>query len=330
VVFVTSGYNNVNTPVQAGDGQGYLYVLEATTGKILYKIRAGDGTPAFGSAATPSGLAKITAWVNDAAHNNTTLRVYGGDLLGNIWRFDVNDQVDALGLPVLAPAGREATRIATLKDAASNPQPITVALRLAEVGSPPVPYIYAGTGQYLGTTDTGTTQTQSIYAIKDQLTPTAYTDLRVGTLKRLTMTTSGTDRFVNCDSASPTANCSSTNGWYVDLPDSGERVNVSMELQLGTLVVASNVPANTACEPGGFGYLNYFDFQTGFSPAGSTARSGFRVTGLTVGLSIVRLPDGSVVVYRQKHTGEPPGKEAVPISSGSPSGKRLTWRELMQ
>jgi hypothetical protein len=101
-----------------------------------------------------------------------------------------------------------------------------------------------------------------------------------------------------------------------------------MELQLGTLVVASNVPANTACEPGGFGFLNFFDFATGFSPAGSTARSGFRVTGLTVGLSIVRLPDGSVVVYRQKHTGEPPGKEAVPINIGQPSGKRLTWREL--
>ena len=332
VVFVTSGYNNVNTPAQAGDGQGYLYVLEAMTGKILYKIRAGDGSPAFGDTTNPSGLAKITAWVSDAAHNNTTLRVYGGDLLGNVWRFDVNDQVDALGNPVLPPAGREATRIATLKDAASNPQPITVALRLAEVGSPPVPYIYAGTGKYLGTSDASTTPTltQSIYAIKDPLTTTAYADLRTGTLKRLTMTTSGTDRFVNCDSASPTANCSSTNGWYVDLPEPGERVNVSMELQLGTLVVASNVPANTACEPGGFGFLNFFDFATGFSPAGSTARSGFRVSGLTVGLSIVRLPDGSVVVYRQKHTGEPPGKEAVPISSGAPTGKRLTWRELMQ
>ncbi len=205
-----------------------------------------------------------------------------------------------------------------------------MALRLAEVGSPPVPYIYAATGQYLGTSDASTTQTQSIYAIKDPLSVTAYSDLRVSTLKRLTMTTSGTDRFVNCDTASPTANCSSTNGWYVDLPEPGERVNVSMELQLGTLVVASNVPANTACEPGGFGFLNFFDFATGFSPAGSTARSGFRVTGLTVGLSIVRLPDGSVVVYRQKHTGEPPGKEAVPISAGAPTGKRLTWRELMQ
>ena len=105
VVFVASGYNNVNTPVQAGDGQGYLYVLEAMTGKVLYKIRAGDGTPAFGTATSPSGLAKITAWVNDSAHNNTTLRVYGGDLLGNVWRFDVNDQRGRARAPGAA-AGR--------------------------------------------------------------------------------------------------------------------------------------------------------------------------------------------------------------------------------
>jgi type IV pilus assembly protein PilY1 len=194
-----------------------------------------------------------------------------------------------------------------------------------------VPYVYVGTGAYLGVSDTVTNQMQSIYALKDPLTTTAYPDLRTNNvLKRLTLTTTGTDRFVNCDTASPTANCSSTNGWYVDLPEPGERVNVSMELQLGTLVVASNVPANTACEPGGFGFLNYFDFATGFSPAGSTARSGFRVSGLTVGMSIVRLPDGTIAVYRQKHTGEPPVDEPVPVGNPPSGTKRATWRELMQ
>ena len=36
-------------------------------------------------------------------------------------------------------------------------------------------------------------------------------------------------------------------GWRVDLPISGERVNVDPKLQLGTLIVASNIPANDAC-----------------------------------------------------------------------------------
>ena len=36
------------------------------------------------------GLAKISNWVNDTNTNNTTLRVYGGDMEGNLWRFDPN------------------------------------------------------------------------------------------------------------------------------------------------------------------------------------------------------------------------------------------------
>jgi type IV pilus assembly protein PilY1 len=325
VVFVTSGYNNVNPTPLAGDGQGFLYVLEATTGKIIYKIGTGVGDPT-----TPSGLAKITAWVNDAEHNNTTLRVYGADLLGNVWRFDVNDEKDALGNPVLPPAGREAALIATLKDPSGTPQPVTIAPRLAEVGSPPSPYLFIGTGRYLGTTDVSDTQVQSIYAIRDPFTPTPYADLRAS-LNELKMTTVGSDRFVACNSSSPAA-CKSADGWFVDLTEPGERVNVSMELQLGTLVVASNVPANTACEPGGFSFLNFFDITSGFSPAGTTARSGYRTAGLTVGLSIVRLPNGTVVVYRQRSDPPPGGgidKEDVPIASGAPTGKRSTWREIL-
>jgi type IV pilus assembly protein PilY1 len=319
VVFVTSGYNNVNATPLPGDGEGYLYVLEAMTGKILYKLGTGAG-----SVSIPSGLSKITAWVNNADIDNTTLRVIGVDLVGNVWRFDVNDQTDGLGAPVLPPAGREATRIATLKDPGGNPQPITIAPRLAEVGSPPSPFIFVGTGKYLGTSDVATTQVQSVYAIKDTLSATAYANPRTE-LAKVTVPT-GADRTVTC-----LTGCDALNGWFADLIDAGERVNVAMELQLGTLVVASNVPANTPCEPGGYGYLNFFDISTGLPPPGTTAAEGrYRVTGLTVGLSIVKLPDGSIVVYRQKHTGEPPGKEEVPIASGAPSGKRVTWRELSQ
>jgi type IV pilus assembly protein PilY1 len=323
VVLVTSGYNNLNTPAQTGDGQGYLYVLEASTGKILYKIGTGVGDPT-----TPSGLTKLSAWVDNPDQNNMASRVYGVDLLGNVWRFDINDAKDALGNPILPPVGREASLLATLKDAAGNPQPITVRPELAEVGSPPVPFVYVSTGQYLGTSDVSTTQTQSIYAIRDSFT--TYSNLR-SSLKQLTLTTVGNDRFVSCDTASPAANCGSTTGWFVDLTESGERVNVDMKLQLGVLVVASNVPTNTACEPGGFSFLNFFDFTTGLSPAGLTQRVGYRLSSaLTVGISIMRLPDGKVVVLGQKSTAGLPDIGEVPIPSGSPTGKRITWREIMQ
>ena len=50
VVLVTSGYNNVNAPSVAGDGQGYLYVLDAFTEpdplhKIVDAVSATQATP---------------------------------------------------------------------------------------------------------------------------------------------------------------------------------------------------------------------------------------------------------------------------------------------
>ena len=74
--------------------------------------------PACGDATTPSGLAQINNFVDLAEINNMTLRVYGTDVLGNIWRFDVNDSI--------TPSGREATLLGTAKDSGGTPQPITI------------------------------------------------------------------------------------------------------------------------------------------------------------------------------------------------------------
>ena len=319
VVFVTSGYNNVNPLSVSGDGVGYLYVLEAVTGKILYKISTG-----VGSATTPSGLNKINAWVEDPIRNNQTERVYGVDLLGNVWRFDVND--------ILAPTGIEATKLATLVDSSNNPQPITTRPELAEVAG--YPYVYVGTGRYLGTTDNSNTQTQSIWALRDPLTETSLTSLRT-TLKQMTITNQGSGltafRTVAC-----TAQCSSTEGWFADFPDTGERVNIDIKLQLGTLVVATNVPQNNACNIGGYSWLNYFNNATGNAVSSSAdAAVGRKLVGtdgtesLAVGINIVRLPGGKVVVIATTSAAQQITVPA-PFDVPQPTGKRISWREIIQ
>jgi type IV pilus assembly protein PilY1 len=319
VVFVTSGYNNVNSPSVTGDGVGYLYVLEAMTGKILYKISTG-----VGSAATPSGLNKISAWVEDPTHNNQTERVYGVDLLGNIWRFDVND--------ILAPPGIEATLLATVTDSTGTAQPITTKPELAEVGGQP--FVYVGTGRYLGTTDNSSTQTQSVWAILDPLTATPLTSLR-STLRNMTITNVGSGltafRTVAC-----AANCGSTAGWVADFPDSGERVNIDIKLQLGTLVVATNVPQSNACNIGGYSWLNYFDNATGNAVSNSqNASVGSLLVGsdgsksLAVGLNIVRLPGGKTVVLATNSAAQQLTVSA-PFAVAPPTGKRVSWREIIQ
>jgi len=321
VVMVTSGYNNMNgASPNTNDGKGFLYILEAKSGKILYKIGTG-----VGSATTPSGLSKLNNWVDDTIHDNTTQRVYGVDLVGNVWRFDVDDNI--------APAGREASLLATALDASGVPQPITTKPELAAVGSPPNPFVYVATGRYLGSSDipanpSATQQTQSIYAIRDPMI-TGWSNLRTQ-LRDMVIADVGAGatetRTISCTNA-----CTGTDGWFADLPDNGERVNVDQRLQLGTLVVASNIPANTACTVGGSSFLNFFDFATG----GAVSTSVNGVVGvklsdsLAVGLNVVRLPSGKTVVIATTSDAQQKTIDA-PIGTPSPSGKRISWRELMQ
>jgi Tfp pilus tip-associated adhesin PilY1 len=317
VVIVTSGFNNVNSPAAAGDGFGYLYVLEAMTGKILYKISTGAG-----SSSDPSGLNRIVGWTQNSLRNNTTDRVYGVDLLGNVWRFDIND--------ILNAAGREATRVTTVVDALGVPQPITTRPELAEVGGDA--FVYVASGKYLGTTDLSNVQGQSIWGLRDTLGTTALTGLRTN-LREMTITNQGSGtsayRTNGC-----TANCGSTDGWFADLPDSGERVNIDMKLQLGTLVVASNVPENNACNIGGYAWLNYFNNSDG-QAVEADGVVGRRLVGaggqesLAVGLNIVRLPSGKTVVIATTSGAQQLTVEA-PFNVAPPTGKRVSWREIVQ
>ena len=166
-------------------------------------------------------------------NNNLARQAYGGDLLGNVWRFDVNDSV--------APAGREAALLGIAKDPLNAGQPITTRPELAELGGKPI--VLVGTGRLLGASDFSDGQVQSVYGIVDKMTPgPVYPGALRTTLKPLAMSPiSGTDRTVTCTGSA--LQCGSADGWVVDLPDPGERVNVQMVLARGTLVFASNVPS---------------------------------------------------------------------------------------
>jgi len=156
VVVFASGYNNT------ADGKGRLFVLDANSGaKMMDPIAT-----TAGSAGTPSGLAKINAWI-DSPSNNTATRFYGGDLLGNLWRFDTDGLVEP---------HQGALLLAKFQLDASTPQPITIKPETVDVGGMPV--VVVATGQYLGTSDIISTTQQSIYGIKDPLTNTGWGDVR--------------------------------------------------------------------------------------------------------------------------------------------------------
>jgi type IV pilus assembly protein PilY1 len=315
VVIVTSGYNN---NVGGGDGKGYLYVLEAHTGKILTRLSTG-----VGSAASPSGLAKINGWATNSNVDNTVLGVYGGDLEGNLWRFDLESASPAV------------VKVATLVSSGGVAQPITVKPELGPVPSQPNDrMILLGTGKFLENADKTDTSDQTIYALKD--TPSVSTGPIIANVRGTSVKVREFNNYSVDDPTrtvqSGTAPTWSTDaGWLIDLPDDGERVNVDPQLQLGTLVVASNVPSGDTCTAGGSSWLNFLDYGTGSYVPGATgdmASTRF-ASSLAVGINVIMLPGGKVVTIVTTADNQQLSQN-TPVPSSSFAGRRVSWRELVK
>ena len=334
VVIVASGYNNtgIEPPpgtARQGDGKGYLYILDAVTGTIIKKIGTGVGDGGTAGAnftdADPSGLARINNWVENSLQDNTSLAVYGGDLKGNLWRFD---------LDATKPTYLTAVKVAEVKDG-TNPQPITVKPELGLVKGNRV--IFFGTGKFLGTSDKTDSQRQTLYAIRDDLatniTVTDRTSLIQQTLTPLTggLTRAGSSNTVNWTSPS-------VRGWFIDLPDGGsgtpasptERVSVDPQLQLGTLVISTNVPSSDSCTAGGFSWINFLNFETGgfIQGADNNVVSTKISSSLVVGLNIVQLPGGVVKVIVTTADNQQLTQD-TPVAPTTFQGRRVGWRELV-
>jgi len=333
VVLLTSGYNNV----LPGDGQGYLYVVNAGTGALIRSIGTGQGsdtaavTGVCDTAPCPSGLAQIRAWVDNTKFDNTTQRVYGGDLFGNVWRFDVNGDVGA--------SGYDAQLLATLRGSATpaNAQSVTTKPELGKVAGFPV--VYVGTGRYLGASDLSDSTGQSIYAIKDNLGSTSLGNPRATgtTFVRQTLTNAtcaagqtfcavGTQ--IRTGSAN-SVNFATNNGWYVDLPGTRERANTDPQLSLGTLAVTTNLLNPSACTVGGTSFVNFFDYRTG-APV-STANglvSVFLGGALATRPVLLRFSDGTVrSLIRMSDDSWQTPRTPIPPSPGGT--RRTSWRELV-
>ena len=327
VVVVSSGYNN---NVAGGDGNGRMYVLNANSGALITSIQTytAPATPA-GTATTPNGLAKLNAWV-DSDIDNTALRFYGGDLLGNLWRFDLDNLV--------AP-NNAAFLMAQLR-AGTTPQPITTQPLLAEVtqGSR-YPVVLIGTGKYLETADLSNTAQQTVYALKDPMTATALGDVRGGSTlvqQTLTTTTTAGGAKIRTGTKNP-VDWGAKNGWYVDLPSAGERVNVDSQLIYNTLSVAGNVPSTDACTVGGESFFYQFDLTTGGSAInGSDTVGEWLGNTMIVGLSGVQLQksggaagSGDTKIICVDSAGNLCTKSVTDPVSTSGTTKRTSWREIV-
>ncbi len=275
VVIAASGYNNAN-------GKGYFFFINPRTGALLEKVATDCGTC---SASNQMGLAHLNAFIIDLS-DWVADAVYGGDLMGNLWRLDVSG---SSGYP--API-----RFATLTGSDGNALPIT---------SKPLPivqpgtnrrYITVGTGRLLDSSDLNSTQAQRCLAILDCTNAFFSTEADLPTGLAYPLTVANMRQLTDL-SSKITLDLRTQVGWYVDLGVSaggpGWRVLSDPVSYYGTVAFAATAPSSSdACSPNGNSRVFSIDLGTG-SCAFKNGSSTCYVTppdGVVTDLQVVERP----------------------------------------
>lgn len=333
---VANGYNSVN-------GRAVLFIIGLNDGQILAKFNTGVGSPT-----AKNGLATPTPY--DIDGNGTADVVYAGDLLGNLWKFDVQAtsssswMIGNSGLPLFTAIGPDLV-----------PQPITSAPAVVtnnrngttHYGSR---FVLFGTGRYMSSSDPSVHNIQSIYGVIDDGTPI----LNRSFLRERTITAVGNvaGHSVRSFSTTSAGDMEGRRGWYMDLvqPPSrtaiGERVVSApsvVNLAYPTMLVASIIPESTQCSSTGRGYLNALDPFSGGSLPGNifdvnndnAFNHSDMLDGNVVGsidLGVGMGTEAIVVGNRAVQGGSnvTRGPASIQLNMGGARVGRISWREIVR
>lgn len=309
---------------------------------------------------------------------------YAGDLQGNLWKFNLTDadatkwgvsEWSASGTPCQSAS---CTPFFTTRDAATsaNPQPITTAPLWMTHPLGGVQILF-GTGRNLEEADRASAKVQTVYSVWDA---SRYTIAEGGALSEttdprsvipgrnalvqqsvigaVTSRASGTEmptQYFNT-SRRPVAysrnDAKAPRGWYMDLPDVGERVLNNPQVFEGQkVIVTTSVPAQgsaeetcafeQAQESGSINMLNMITGQPGKTPYASTD-----ATMSMVDASRVRFGSGEFagihtsggdlnLLSLTNASGDPACDSAkagcirkLTLTAGKVPGRRADWREL--
>ncbi|SFS19191.1 type IV pilus assembly protein PilY1 [Dyella sp. OK004] len=337
VVLVPAGYfPEGSTETAAANAFSSLFVLDAQTGELLRELKTPTTVTGITDAIESYGLS--TPVMGDYNSDQVDDVAFAGDLLGNMWRFDLTD-------------GDPSNWTTELFFRPKNPgyRPVTVMPRLFPTPGASGFTVVFGTGKYLGGKDNvvdDNTRVQAVYGIRDSgkagqaVVVEGKTLLVQQTLVEADNVRGLTTRTVPAADADKKP----IRGWYFDLDIAaakGERVVVDATalFDSGRAIITTLIPqTNDPCDPAPRGALMVIDAATGGAaqgvdfgaiagwPAGYT-QAGARVTNPPTGgflPATVSMGGGKVFVPGVDVDKEP--KET--FSFGDTVWRRRSWRAL--
>ncbi len=266
-----NGYEDTADDGTGGQAQLFIIYLDGgidgewTEGDDYLRISTGAG-----SIANRNGLA--TPAVVDLNGDGTADRAYAGDLEGNLWAFDLSDRV--AGSWKVAYGSKAKPRpvfVARSEDGTAQPitvEPVVTRQRAAPGEPSPNLMVYFGTGRNILESDKTNTASQSFYGVWDRrqgnLARNAlarqkilFESVRAGGKGRVTDPNLNVDYQWRDDTHY---------GWYLDLPEKGERVVSDPKVLAGTVFFNTTIPDGAGCGFGGKGWMMSVATHNGGSP----------------------------------------------------------------
>lgn len=348
-----NGYNNTEADGNASTtGHAVLYIVDIETGDILKKIdtEAGD-------VATPNGLA--TPLLIDQDADSIVDYIYAGDLLGNMWKFDVSNANTAVWDVDYKTAGVPDPLFTTEAN-----QPITSQPQATfHPDNFPGFMIFFGTGQYLEINDNDPIgqPTQAFYAVWDK-NEASLTSFNSSNLLSQIITnqydesfdTDGDDiddeTYTLRDVSDYPIDWTTHMGWKLDLlptqvegagnvSNFGERQVSNAIVRNGRVIFTTLVPSSVECEFGGTSFLMELDFRSGgeleFPPFdlnqdgeydGDDGDASGRASDVGIMPTVSILSDGAQdVAFGSGASGD---IDVIQLSVGNESYGRQSWRQL--
>lgn len=299
-VIFGNGYNNtVADGHQSATGNAVLYVLDLTDGSVIKKIDTGMGSADDPTGANrPNGLSTVAPVDIDGDY--VVDYVYGGDLFGNLWKFDLTASNPNSWDVALKQGNTPVPLFKAMADTSdpASAQPITVRPTVGFHLTGKGYMIYFGTGKYIEVGDNSTAgqTTQTFYAVWDQDTgnTSASSQLDRGDLLQqqilaettyqnfeYRLTSNGTPTWDDPDKSN--IDSGTVMGWYLDLTlgsdNQGERQVTDPILRSGRIIFTTLLPSDDPCTFGGTGWLMELDANTGgrlgFTPFDTNSDSSF-------------------------------------------------------
>lgn len=323
-----NGYNDLGS----GEAKLFIYYLD---GSGYRKITTGAGT-----AGNRNGLS--TPAVVDIDGNGKADRVYAGDLMGNLWAFDLSNTSDSQW-DVAYKNGPNKKALFAASIGGIN-QPITDKPVIARhphetttVANEPNLLIFFGTGQFLVNGDKGNSDIQSFYGVWDDGPapgPLPYT--------RSNLIAQTLDPSSTVNLRVPTNNIvdyNSQSGWYFDLPTGGERVVVNPKIRGKYVFFNTLIPDPSSCNSQGYGWLMALQLVDGSRPVtpvfdvnnDGQVDSGDATSGNSPGgVRLDGIPAGSNFLSKKMYTPDDKGNvdvRTIDAGTTTPPG-RLSWREV--